>query len=227
MSKKLAAIQNAKSFQERLALAEDKQPGTEFDAVFDSAKTALDLIQTKTKGLDIQSLVNATYPGPHTRAQLAILSKANYLADPAMIAARQSLECIGIYFACVFKIGNSPALDELAKAFNVWRHHRAKQTEAGIIRAELIALHGLFPPGKPRLTIVDNKMVEGKLWPKLSVRAVDRAVVQRLKAQGIEYSKGDNSKDIRRREIQRQAKMLNIPLDHTPGRPGQKRPQKP
>jgi hypothetical protein len=86
-----------------------------------------------------------------------------------------------------------------------------------IIRETLISLYAMFPPSKPRLERVDNKIVNGKPWPNLTVRAVVRSLELRDKIT-VRDADGNVLPDIRR-EIQRQAKDLNIPLDPKAGRP--------
>lgn len=166
--KKLAAIRNAQTLHERLALAEDKKPGTAFDAIFDTAIRAIRELEQR--------------PNLNEHAQ-------------------QDLAHVGLFFAKIFRDGNSAALDDLPKAFNIWRHHTPNPD---VIRAEIIALLLDFPPGKPRLDQVGDEIVERELWPALSSREIQ----ERLERKGYQIVDPETTA----RQIRRVASELKYPL---------------
>jgi hypothetical protein len=167
-------------------------------------------------------------PGTPFDLLFAEAESALKLLDMKMQAEGENrLAAIGLEFALLFRTKHGiQVLHDMGAALNTWHSHKPKRKHADAIRETLIALNGMFPPRKPRIKLLDNKIVKRGRWPKLTVRVV----IQNLEAQEIKCRSDEHSKnrfDRIRREIQRQAKALNIPLDSTPGRPGQKHTQKP
>lgn len=197
--KRLAAIRKSKDWRERLKLVRNEEPGTPFDPLFAQAASFIHLMDTtggwgKGKVMPILELEGAPI-----------------------------LASIGIDFVNLFQARDGgQKLHEMADALIAWRRHKQHVKHKGmsisdIIRETLISLYAMFPPSKPRLERVDNKIVNGKPWPNLTVRAVVRSLELRDKIT-VRDADGNVLPDIRR-EIQRQAKDLNIPLDPKAGRP--------
>jgi hypothetical protein len=152
-----------------------------------------------------------------TEAKLAL-----FLFEKGDAGSKGFLVEIGLFFARLLKKGDSNTLDQLSRALNTRRNHKQDRSNAAIIRRTLIARNGMFPPGKPSRRHVGNKLITQGTWSKQSVREV----IESLKSRGVKIDKSNY--DIIRREIQRQRKKLNIPLDHAPGKPSRtKRTHKP
>jgi len=178
--KRLAAIRHAKDWREKLDLAQNKTPGTEFDCLFKNAALALELVKLKV--------------GVEGEARLA---------------------CIGRHFANLFeRRDGGQKLHEMADALNAWHCHKPKLAIANRIRAELIALNGMFPAGKRHLLkVVDNKPIYGKPYGPLKVSDI----LDNLARHGLTITADKKPSIIR--EIWRQAKELAIRLDSSKGRP--------
>jgi hypothetical protein len=197
--KRLDALCNTKGWRERLKLARNEEPGTPFDHLFAAADSFFQL-------MDVSGGWGKGEAIPITKLEGAPI-----------------LASIGVDFVNLFQERDGgQKLHEMADALNAWHRHKEtvkhnSQSIPDVIRVTLISLYGMFPPGKPRLEIVGNKIVKRKAWPNLTVRSVIASLEKRDKITAKDAN-GNALPEIRR-EIQRQAKILNIPLDPTPGRP--------
>lgn len=131
------------------------------------------------------------------------------ILGPAQNIARQDIERLGLHFARLLMHGHPQDLRDIADALSQWREANRPADRLQAIDEILLALPKLFPmrPKRP------DKLVRYRTR-EIAVRDV----LENLKLSGFAPCESD------RKQIQRRAAVLGIPLDDTAGRP--KPPQK-
>jgi hypothetical protein len=121
---------------------------------------------------------------------------------------------LGKYFASILikEPAGVQCLHSMADALKEWRDYNSKQTRAKTMRLVLVQMNKLFPAGEPRFKIVGKRKVRDGMWPMLKVCHV----AETLNLHGLEVYNGQHEILPKIRvEILRQARTLNISLDHT------------
>jgi hypothetical protein len=146
---------------------------------------------------------------------------------PLDVEGKARLTRIGLHFALLFqKRDGGHTLDEMSKALNEWHQRKEKKrSKAAIIRDTIIALNGMFQPGRKRHAKIQHDIPNGKLlngkmslelepWPPLTAQLVAENIEEgrkrgchNLAAFDID---GETIIPSIRVEIQRQMQLLKV-----------------